>query len=141
MLSNRESARRSRKRKQEHMQSLEMQIEELAELKKEKESVADMAERRCRSLEDENQRLREENERLRDELRFLRVEVRRGVGGVLFYMLRVVWTAMYAGGYLCRRDNSALLRFLCVAVRRCATHCCVVLISASQECVQALHAA
>eukprot|EP00775_Hariotina_reticulata_P006251 gene6251-6489_t len=33
-----------------------------------------MAERRCHSLEDENQRLREENERLRDELQFLRSE-------------------------------------------------------------------
>lgn len=75
MLSNRESARRSRKRKQEHMQQLEGQIEDLAAEKKEKEAIAEMAERRCKSLEDENVRLREENERLRDELRFLRTEV------------------------------------------------------------------
>lgn len=39
------------------------------------QAVAEMAERRCHSLEDENQRLREENERLRDELQFLRSEV------------------------------------------------------------------
>ncbi|WIA31653.1 hypothetical protein OEZ86_002533 [Tetradesmus obliquus] len=75
MLSNRESARRSRKRKQEHMQSLEMQIEDLVEARREKEALADAAERRCRVLEDENGRLREENERLRDELRFLRQEM------------------------------------------------------------------
>lgn len=76
MLSNRESARRSRKRKQEHMHSLELQLEDIAEQKREKEAIADMAERKCRTLEDENQRLREENDRLRDELRFLRSEVR-----------------------------------------------------------------
>lgn len=57
------------------MQLLEGQIEDLAAEKKEKEAIAEMAERRCKSLEDENTRLREENERLRDELRFLRTEV------------------------------------------------------------------
>eukprot|EP00879_Flechtneria_rotunda_P002753 GHRR01002962.1.p1 GENE.GHRR01002962.1~~GHRR01002962.1.p1 ORF type:complete len:385 (+),score=147.10 GHRR01002962.1:290-1444(+) len=75
MLSNRESARRSRKRKQEHMQTLEQQIDELKEINKEKAAVAEHAERRCQSLEDENTRLKEENERLRDELRFLRAEL------------------------------------------------------------------
>lgn len=64
------------------MQSLEMQIEDLVEARREKEALADAAERRCRVLEDENGRLREENERLRDELRFLRQEVSgRGCAG------------------------------------------------------------
>lgn len=80
MLSNRESARRSRKRKQEHMQTLEQQIEELQDNLKERTTHAEDAVRKCARLEDENFRLREENERLRDELRFLRTEVRAAAG-------------------------------------------------------------
>lgn len=83
MLSNRESARRSRKRKQEHMQTLEQQIEELQDNLKERTTQTEDAVRKCACLEDENFRLREENERLRDELRFLRTEVR----------LRTAWAA------------------------------------------------
>lgn len=52
-----------------------MQINELAEVKKEVAEKASTIERTAKSLEDENKRLREENDRLRDELRFLRTEV------------------------------------------------------------------
>eukprot|EP00877_Chromochloris_zofingiensis_P002035 jgi/Chrzof1/11832/Cz06g11180.t1 len=75
MLSNRESARRSRRRKQEHLHTLESKINELAEVKKEVAEKASTIERTAKSLEDENKRLREENDRLRDELRFLRTEL------------------------------------------------------------------
>lgn len=76
MLSNRESARRSRRRKQEHLSKLESELNVVADSKKEiTDKVSDL-ERRCMTVDDENRRLREENERLRDELRFLRSEIK-----------------------------------------------------------------
>ncbi|GAX72919.1 hypothetical protein CEUSTIGMA_g374.t1 [Chlamydomonas eustigma] len=76
MLSNRESARRSRRRKQEHLGKLEMEISSLLEEKKAWTTQATSLERRSCSSEDENKRLREENERLKDELLFLRSELK-----------------------------------------------------------------
>lgn len=72
MLSNRESARRSRRRKQEHLHVLEKQIDELADVKKEVSEKADVLARRYREADEDNKRLKEENERLKEELRFLR---------------------------------------------------------------------
>eukprot|EP00798_Chlamydomonas_sp_ICE-L_P013526 gene13526-19394_t len=75
MLSNRESARRSRRRKQEHMNKLEQELNVVAESKKEVSDQVSTLEKRCSSVDDENRRLREENERLKDELQFLRTEI------------------------------------------------------------------
>ncbi|PNH00885.1 Protein ABSCISIC ACID-INSENSITIVE 5 [Tetrabaena socialis] len=74
MLSNRESARRSRRRKQEHLSKLEEERNLLEEERRAFENNLDSLERRSTYMEDENRRLKEENERLRDELRFLRNE-------------------------------------------------------------------
>ncbi|GAX83715.1 hypothetical protein CEUSTIGMA_g11140.t1 [Chlamydomonas eustigma] len=76
MLSNRESARRSRRRKQEHLGKLEMEISNLLEEKKAwTEQIASL-EKRSSVATDENKRLKEENERLKDELLFLRSELK-----------------------------------------------------------------
>lgn len=82
MLSNRESARRSRRRKQEHLSKLEVEKHHLEDERREIETTLEGANRRTAQLEDENRRLRDENERLRDELRFLRTEIkdRNGYG-------------------------------------------------------------
>mmetsp|Transcript_17271 Transcript_17271/g.37259 ORF Transcript_17271/g.37259 Transcript_17271/m.37259 type:complete len:361 (+) Transcript_17271:179-1261(+) len=76
MLSNRESARRSRRRKQEHLSKLEQEINVLLDEKKIWTERVQTLERKFTSVDDENKRLREENERLRDELRFLRNELK-----------------------------------------------------------------
>ncbi|GLI63991.1 hypothetical protein VaNZ11_007103 [Volvox africanus] len=75
MLSNRESARRSRRRKQEHLCKLEEERNVLEDERRDLEQQINTLERRTQSLEDENKRLKDENERLRDELRFLRTEI------------------------------------------------------------------
>eukprot|EP00798_Chlamydomonas_sp_ICE-L_P008067 gene8067-1309_t len=75
MLSNRESARRSRRRKQEMLNKLELELNVVADSKKE---VADQVEdlsRKCSAAEEEHRRLKEENARLKDELGFLRSEI------------------------------------------------------------------
>lgn len=71
MLSNRESARRSRKRKQEHLHTLEEEIRVLQNEKTAWLEVQDNLKRRCNSAEEECNRLKEENSRLRDELSIL----------------------------------------------------------------------
>jgi len=71
MLSNRESARRSRKRKQEHLQTLEEEIGHLKEEKRTWLEAKDTLTRRCQAAEEESSRLKEENSRLRDELNIL----------------------------------------------------------------------
>eukprot|EP00210_Caulerpa_lentillifera_P002294 g2204.t1 len=71
MLSNRESARRSRKRKQEHLHTLEEQIQALQNEKTAWLELKETLKRRCVSAEDECSRLKEENTRLRDELNIL----------------------------------------------------------------------
>lgn len=75
MLSNRESARRSRRRKQEHLSKLECEVQVVVEEKKSIQDQLAYAERMAKTYEEENKRLREENERLRDELKFLRTEI------------------------------------------------------------------
>lgn len=71
MLSNRESARRSRRRKQEHLTHMEQEISELADDKRKWTDLKESLERRCEVAEEESRKLREENQRLRDELRIL----------------------------------------------------------------------
>lgn len=71
MLSNRESARRSRKRKQEHLHTLEEEISRLHEEKGEWLETRENLTRRCVAAEEECARLKEENLRLRDELSIL----------------------------------------------------------------------
>ena len=71
MLSNRESARRSRKRKQEHLHTLEEEIGRLQEEKTQWLETREKLTRRCTSAEEECMRLKEENVRLRDELSIL----------------------------------------------------------------------
>lgn len=71
MMSNRESARRSRKRKQEHLSTLEEQIRDLKNEKRVWLEKQENLKRRCNSAEEESQRLKEENSRLRDELKIL----------------------------------------------------------------------
>eukprot|EP00210_Caulerpa_lentillifera_P000536 g518.t1 len=73
MMSNRESARRSRKRKQEHLHTLEEQIRSLQSEKTAWLELQENLKRRCISAEEESQRLKEENSRLRDELNILSV--------------------------------------------------------------------
>ncbi|KAG1660220.1 hypothetical protein FOA52_005089 [Chlamydomonas sp. UWO 241] len=80
MLSNRESARRSRRRKQEHLGTLEGEIAVLVEEKKSWVERMSAAEKRLAGVRDEGRRLHEENERLRDELQFLRSEFKAGRG-------------------------------------------------------------
>lgn len=79
MLSNRESARRSRRRKQEHLTNMEIEISELAEDKRKWTEMRESLERRCESAEEESRKLREENSRLRDELRILGLVVGMGL--------------------------------------------------------------
>ncbi|GMH32523.1 hypothetical protein BSKO_00357 [Bryopsis sp. KO-2023] len=71
MLSNRESARRSRRRKQEHLTNMESEISGLNEEKRKWLEHKDLLEHRCHVAEEESRKLREENQRLRDELRIL----------------------------------------------------------------------
>lgn len=71
MLSNRESARRSRRRKQEHLQMLEVQIVTLLKEKKTWVEEKEKLERRCEVAEIQISHLKDENARLRDELRIL----------------------------------------------------------------------
>ncbi|CAD7699713.1 unnamed protein product [Ostreobium quekettii] len=71
MLSNRESARRSRRRKQDHLMTMEDQINILLEDKRKWMETKESLERRCELAEEESRKLREENQRLRDELRIL----------------------------------------------------------------------
>lgn len=71
MLSNRESARRSRKRKQEHLHTLEEEIRSLQDEKGEWLESRENLTRRCQTAEEECARLKEENLRLRDELSIL----------------------------------------------------------------------
>lgn len=66
MLSNRESARRSRRRKQEHLGKLEFEISILTQEKHLWEDKMAEIEERCFVAEDECRRLREENARLRE---------------------------------------------------------------------------
>eukprot|EP00200_Dunaliella_tertiolecta_P016392 CAMPEP_0202415700 /NCGR_PEP_ID=MMETSP1128-20130828/37025_1 /ASSEMBLY_ACC=CAM_ASM_000463 /TAXON_ID=3047 /ORGANISM="Dunaliella tertiolecta, Strain CCMP1320" /LENGTH=362 /DNA_ID=CAMNT_0049022461 /DNA_START=159 /DNA_END=1247 /DNA_ORIENTATION=- len=75
MLSNRESARRSRKRKQEHLGKLEEEIQQLKRDKQQLQESNQMLSQQYNSVSDHNKRLCEENERIKDELRFLRTEI------------------------------------------------------------------
>ncbi|CAL8460595.1 g124 [Coccomyxa elongata] len=67
MLSNRESARRSRRRKQEHLSTLE---EEISKLNDDKRALMDQIEdleKQLKKRDEENARLRKDNEQLREE--------------------------------------------------------------------------
>ena len=65
MLSNRESARRSRKRKQEHLETLEEQVQREAQEKSDLLQRLDEAERLAKHLQAENKALRAEVAELR----------------------------------------------------------------------------
>ncbi|CAL5219208.1 g999 [Coccomyxa viridis] len=67
MLSNRESARRSRRRKQEHLSQLEDEINRINEEKRAIMDQLEDAERQLKKRDDEVARLRRENDMLRDE--------------------------------------------------------------------------
>ena len=71
MLSNRESARRSRKRKQEHLHTLEEERDRLRDEKSDWLETNENLTRRCLAAEEECIRLKEENARLREELSIL----------------------------------------------------------------------
>mmetsp|Transcript_8219 Transcript_8219/g.24497 ORF Transcript_8219/g.24497 Transcript_8219/m.24497 type:complete len:377 (-) Transcript_8219:2392-3522(-) len=68
MLSNRESARRSRKRKQEHLGELQGQISALVEQKEELEDELESAQAALKRKDTEISQLRAQNEHLRSEL-------------------------------------------------------------------------
>jgi hypothetical protein len=75
MLSNRESARRSRKRKQEHLNTLEHEKTELAQLKEDtdrhlnaKQALVDALQVKVDKFEEENRALKEEISKLKDEV-------------------------------------------------------------------------
>ncbi|DBA92208.1 hypothetical protein WJX77_002964 [Trebouxia sp. C0004] len=74
MLSNRESARRSRRRKQEHLSTLETELQKEAHEKEETLQRMLSAEKRVRTLEEENRQLRREAAEVRKELDRLRKE-------------------------------------------------------------------
>lgn len=74
MLSNRESARRSRRRKQEHLSTLETELQKEAREKEETSQRMLTAEKRVRVLEDDNRQLRREASEMKKELDRLRKE-------------------------------------------------------------------
>lgn len=74
MLSNRESARRSRRRKQEHLSTLETELQKEAREKEDTLQRMLSAEKRVRSLEEDNRQLRKEHSEMRKELDKLRKE-------------------------------------------------------------------
>ncbi|KAL3146365.1 hypothetical protein ABBQ32_003053 [Trebouxia sp. C0010 RCD-2024] len=74
MLSNRESARRSRRRKQEHLSTLETELQKEAREKEETLQRMLSAEKRVRALEEDNRQLRREHSEMKKELDKLRKE-------------------------------------------------------------------
>lgn len=68
MLSNRESARRSRRRKQEHLGVLEDQIQQLEEERDQLQLRLDRVGKQLTTSTDQNASLKKENEELRRQL-------------------------------------------------------------------------
>ncbi|GMH45781.1 hypothetical protein BSKO_13744 [Bryopsis sp. KO-2023] len=75
MLSNRESARRSRRRKQDHLKTLEAEVGRLAKEQEDWKQVQDALEGRCVEAERSANQLQEENHALRQKLHLLQQEI------------------------------------------------------------------